>query len=192
MTQISLDSVVRRRIRGLRRARNWTLETLASRSFLSVSTLSRIETGSRRIALEQLVTIANALGTTLDHLVEPDNDDDVLIRPEPETVGGATVWLLSRAQDRTGVTIAKMRIPVDRDPDDLRVHPGHDWFTVLSGTVHLHLGDRTIVVAEGQAAEFSTMTPHAIVAHGGPAEILTILDRDGNRAHLPGGGQPLG
>ncbi len=191
MTQISLDSVVRRRIRGLRRARNWTLETLASRSFLSVSTLSRIETGSRRIALEQLVTIANALGTTLDHLVEPDNDDDVLIRPEPETVGGATVWLLSRAQDRTGVTIAKMRIPVDRDPDDLRVHPGHDWFTVLSGTVHLHLGDRTIVVAEGQAAEFSTMTPHAIVAHGGPAEILTILDRDGNRAHLPGGGQPL-
>ncbi|WP_212732820.1 hypothetical protein [Streptomyces sp. TP-A0874] len=28
--------------------------------------------------------------------------------------------------------------------------------------------------------------PHAIGAHGGPVEILTILDLDGERAHLHG------
>jgi hypothetical protein len=33
-------------------------------------------------------------------------------------------------------------------------------------------------------AQFSTMTPHAITAHDGPVEILVILDRDGQRAHL--------
>jgi quercetin dioxygenase-like cupin family protein len=65
-----------------------------------------------------------------------------------------------------------------------RVHPGKDWFTVLSGTVVLLLGERTILVEAGQAAEFSTMTPHAFGAHDGPAEILAILDHDGRRTHL--------
>jgi len=189
MTQKDLGSVVRQRIRVLRQARGWTLETLAARSFVSVSTLSRIETGQRRVALEQLVTIAQALGTTLDQLVEPDNDEDVVIRPEAEVMDGMTLWLLSREQDRRGVMIAKMRISPDRDLDGLRVHPGYEWFTVLSGVIHLQLGERTIVVNEGQAAEFSTMTPLAVRAHRGPAEILTILDRDGNQAHLPGRGR---
>lgn len=186
MTQTGLDAVVRQRIRGLRQARGWTLETLATRAFVSTSTLSRIETGQRRIALEQLVTLAQALGTTLDQLVEPDNDDDVVIRPEAEPMDGATLWLLSREQDRRGVTIAKMRISPDRNLAGLQVHPGYEWFTVLSGIIHLQLGERTIVVNEGQAAEFSTMTPHAVRAHGASAEILTILDREGNQAHLPG------
>jgi quercetin dioxygenase-like cupin family protein len=55
---------------------------------------------------------------------------------------------------------------------------------VLSGTARLQLGERTILVETGQAAEFSTMVPHAICAHGGPVEILTMLDHDGKRAHL--------
>ncbi|WP_141881681.1 helix-turn-helix domain-containing protein [Homoserinimonas aerilata] len=186
MTQELIDEVVRQRIRSLRIARGWTLDTLAARCFLSASTLSRIETGHRRIALDQLVPIAQALGTTLDQLVEPEGDDDVVIRPEPETSPGSTMWLLSRERDRRGVTIAKMRITPDRATNKPQVHPGYEWFTVLSGTVRLQLGERTILVREGQAAEFSTMTPHAIEAHEGPVELLTIFDHDGERAHLPG------
>jgi quercetin dioxygenase-like cupin family protein len=71
-----------------------------------------------------------------------------------------------------------------RGTDELRVHPGKDWFTVLSGTVVLLLGERTILVEAGQAAEFSTMIPHAVGAHNGPAEILCIFDHDGQRTHL--------
>ena len=186
MTQEPLDEVVRQRIRGLRIARGWTLETLAARCYLSASTLSRIETGHRRIALDQLVPIAAALGTTLDQLVEPEGDDDVVIRPEPESQVGSTVWLLSRERDRRGVTVAKMRITPERVTGEPGVHPGYEWFTVLSGTIRLHLGERTILVREGQAAEFPTMSPHSIHAHEGSAEILTIFDHDGERAHLPG------
>jgi hypothetical protein len=54
----------------------------------------------------------------------------------------------------------------------------------LSGTIFLLLGDRTIAVEAGQAAEFSTMIPHAFGARGGPAEILAIFDHDGQRSHL--------
>jgi transcriptional regulator with XRE-family HTH domain len=186
MTQEDAESIVRQRIRGLRVARGWTLDALAARCYLSPSTVSRIETGRQRIALEQLVAIAKALGTSLDQLVEPEGDADVVIHPEPETVGGATFWLLSRERDRRGVTIGKMRITEDREVPAPQVHPGYEWFTVLSGTVRLTLGTRTILVLPGQAVEFPTMTPHRIEAHQGPTEILTIFDHDGEQAHLPG------
>jgi transcriptional regulator with XRE-family HTH domain len=178
-----VEALVRQRIRGLRVARGWSLDELAARSYLSPSTLSRIETGHRRIALDQLTPIARALGTTLDQLVESGTDDDVVIRPHRDEARGITTWLLSREGAPNGVTVAKMRItrPV---PADLRVHPGRDWFTVLSGAIVLRLGERTILVQAGEAAEFSTMVPHAFGAHDGPAEVLCILDHDGERTHL--------
>ncbi len=178
-----LDALVRQRIRGLRLARGWSLDELAARSYLSPSTLSRIETGHRRIALDQLAPIARALDVTLDRLVESDNDEDVVIRPHHDGSRGITTWLLTRPGTPPGMTVAKMRV-TRRVPGTLRVHPGRDWFTVLSGTVVLRLGERTILVEAGEAAEFSTMVPHAFGAHGGPAEVLCILDHDGERSHL--------
>ncbi|OOL32398.1 XRE family transcriptional regulator [Rhodococcus rhodochrous] len=189
MTQdLDLDAVIRRRIRGLRLARGWSLDALAVRCHLSPSTLSRIETGHRRIALDQLVPIARALGTTLDQLVESAEDEDVVIRPQPEHMPGVTTWLLSRERALHGMTVAKMRITADRPTgaEQARVHPGREWFTVLSGTARLRLGERTVLVRAGEAAAFSTMVPHVIGAHDGPVEILTIFDHDGERAHLHG------
>jgi transcriptional regulator with XRE-family HTH domain len=182
-----LDRLVRMRIRGLREAQGWSLDDLAARCYLSPSTLSRIETGHRRIALDQLAPIARALGTSLDQLVESAGDDDVVIRPHRDEGRGVTTWLLSGESGPHGVSVAKMRVtrPVPSgDQDELRVHPGKDWFTVLSGTIVLLLGERTIVVEAGQAAEFSTMIPHAFGARGGPAEVLCIFDHDGQRTHL--------
>ena len=190
MTQdTEVDSLVRQRIRGLRVARGWSLDDLAGRCFLSPSTLSRIETGHRRIGLDQLVGIARALGTTTDHLVEPQDDEDVVIRPRQDEARGMTTWLLSRDHGAPGLKVAKIRLtkpPPRHEDNDLPVHPGRDWFTVLSGTVLVLLGERTIRVEAGQAAEFSTMVPHAFGADGGPAEIIAILDPDGERSHLRG------
>ena len=182
-----LDTLVRDRIRSLRLARGWTLDSLARRCDMSASTLSRIETGGRRVALDQLVPIARALDITLDQLVEPIGDEDVVIRPEAHTSGDgdSITWLLSRDRAEAGVVVAKMRLHQPTTWPEPRVHPGHEWFTVLSGSVRLTLGERIIYVETGEAAEFSTMIPHAFVAHGGTADILTIFDREGERAHLP-------
>ena len=181
-----VDALVRHRIRSLRLARGWTLDSLAARCALSPSNLSRIETGQRRIALDPLVPIARALGTTIDQLVEPPDEAGVVIRPEPVCgTPGMTVWPLSRERALFGVSVAKMRITAERPtgPDQLRIHTGHEWFTVLSGTAELHLGERKILVQEGDAAEFGTMTPHLIAAHGAAVEILSILDHEGEHAH---------
>ncbi len=186
--EVDVEALVRQRIRGLRVARGWSLDDLARRCHVSPSNLSRIETGHRRIALDQLAVIARALGTTLDQLVEWADDGDVVIKPQRDVRHGTTTWMLT-SPDRAphGVSVAQMRIiePVQADgPEDLRVHPGRDWFTVLSGTARLQLGERIILVEAGQAAEFSTMIPHAINAQDGPVEILCIFDHDGDHAHL--------
>ena len=102
-----LDGLVRKRIRGLRAARGWSLDELSARCYLSPSTLSRIETGHRRIALDQLAPIARALGTTLDQLVESVDDDDVVIRPHRDVVRGMTTWMLTREPGPHGISVGQ-------------------------------------------------------------------------------------
>ena len=185
MTQdATIESVARRRLRSLRLARGWSLDELARRSYIGASTISRIETGQRRLALDQLVTLAHALETTVDELLADDDPDDVVIRPRRDVVHGATVWVLTRPDDASGRIVAKMRLPKVRRPAEPRVHPGRDWFYVLEGAAHLRLGERDHIVGTGEAAEFDTMTPHLITGHDGPVEMLTIFDRHGERAHL--------
>ncbi len=189
MTQNQTENLVRQRVRALRLARGWSLDDLAERCFFSASTLSRMETGHRRIGLDQLTVIARALGTSIDHLVAADDDEDVVIRPVRDEQKGRTTWVLSRDQGPQGLKVLKVRLtkpPMSAEDGDLPVHPGRDWFTVLSGTVLLVLGDRTIRIEAGQAAEFSTMVPHSFGAEGGPAEIIVMLDPEGERTHLHG------
>ncbi|MDQ3897408.1 MAG: helix-turn-helix domain-containing protein [Actinomycetota bacterium] len=184
MTQeATIESVARRRLRSLRLARGWSLDELARRSYIGASTISRIETGGRRLALDQLVSLARALETTVDELLADEDPDDVVIRPRRDVVHGATVWVLTR-DDASGRIVAKMRLPTLRRPAEPRVHPGRDWFYVLEGAAHLRLGERDHIVRAGEAAEFDTMTPHLISGHEAPVEVLTIFDRHGERAHL--------
>jgi transcriptional regulator with XRE-family HTH domain len=187
MTQESpADRLVRARLRGLRRARGWTLDELSARCFISASTLSRIETARQRVSLDQLSSIAQALGTTLDTLVDSSGVDDVVIRPQHHHDRGMTIWQLDAAQGRPETTVVRLRLTLPApvgDPDALRVHAGNEWLMVLSGTVQLLLDDRSHVVDAGDAASFSTMIPHAMGALDGPAEVLLVLDRDGDRVH---------
>jgi quercetin dioxygenase-like cupin family protein len=141
-----------------------------------------VETGKHTISLDILLPLTEALQVDLDALLDVHSDDDVVIRPAPSSAGARTTWMLSRP---TGSTIAvKMRLEPTRTVADQRVHPGHDWFFVLEGRVRLSLGEREITVETGEAAEFATMTPHAVEAIDGPAELIMIFDRDGQRAHV--------
>ncbi len=177
-----IEAMVRTRLRSLRTTLGLSLDELSTRSNLSASTISRIETGKRTISLDVLLPLAAALNVDLDTLLDVQSDDDVVIRPAPSISGKRTTWVLSRS---TGSTMAvKMRLEPTRRMPEPRVHPGHDWFFVLVGRVRLLLGEREIIVETGEAAEFATMTPHAFAAVDGPAELITIFDRDGHRAHV--------
>ena len=177
-----LDSLVRKRIRALRIAQGWSLEELATRARLSQSSLSRIENGQRRLALDSLVTIARALDTTLDQLVET-AADDVIASPAIDAAHGLMRWSI-RADP--GVTVVRQRlVEPPESPSRMRAHPGREWLVVLSGTAVLLLGNRRLRVEANQSAEFPTMLPHELGAEGGPCEVLIIFDRDARRGHQP-------
>ena len=177
-----VEAVTRARLRAVRTGLGWPLDELAQRANLSPSTISRVETGKRSIGLDVLVPMARALGIGIDDLLAPTDDRDVVIRPQPAAWDGATVWQLSRPG--ASMVALKMRLePSDRESTP-KVHAGHDWMFVLDGRVELALGERRIIVEAGEAAEFSTMTPHAVTAIGRPAEVLMVLDHAGEQSHL--------
>ncbi|MEU3271244.1 helix-turn-helix transcriptional regulator [Saccharomonospora sp. NPDC006951] len=190
MTQddADVDSLVRKRIRALRVAQGWSLDELATRARLSPSSLSRIENGRRRLALDQLVTIARALDTSLDQLVETDTDD-VITNPMIDGAHGVLRWALKA---EPGMTVMRRRMtdPPPDNPAAMRAHPGREWLVVLSGTAVLMLGHRRIRIETNQAAEFPTMLPHAIGTAGGPCELLGIFDREARRGHHGEDGTP--
>ena len=181
-TVAELESLARSRLRSLRTTLDYSLDELAQLTNLSPSTISRVETGKRALSLDVLVPLANALQVSLDVLFERPGDDDVVIRPVPHSSGKRTSWLLSRPDGRT--IAMKMRLEPSATRPDQRVHPGHDWFVVTAGRVRLWLGERQIDVDTGEAAEFTTMTPHALTALDQPAELIMIFDREGQRAHV--------
>lgn len=179
----TLDSVGPR-LRALRKRRQTTLADLSSSTGISVSTLSRLESGARKPTLELLLPLAKAHGVTLDELVDAPPTGDPRIHLRPVTRNGLTMLPLTKRAG--GIQAFKMIIaPGARDRPDPQVHEGYEWLYVLNGRLRLILGDNDIVLTPGEAAEFDTHVPHWFgAADGHPVEFLSLFGKQGERAHL--------
>jgi transcriptional regulator with XRE-family HTH domain len=182
----SVDVRVRRRLRELRMQRGLTLEDVASRSSIDVSTLSRLEAGKRRLALDHLPRLAAALSVSTDELLRAPEAEDPRIRGASHTHNDVTYWPLTRHGPAGGLHAFKIRINARRrtPPAELPVHEGQDWMYVLSGRLRLILGDKDFVIKPGEAVEFSTWTPHWFGTVDGPVEAITLFGVHGERLHL--------
>jgi transcriptional regulator with XRE-family HTH domain len=174
------------RLKHLRLRRDITLTDLATETGISASTLSRLEAGLRRPTLEQLLPLARAYGTTLDELVDAPPTGDPRINLRPIACGdGMTIVPLTRRPG--GIQAYKFILPPDADDrePELRTHEGYDWAYVLNGTLRLVLGEHNLILQPGEAAEFDTRTPHWFGAtSAGPVEFLSLIGKQGERAHV--------
>lgn len=175
------------RLRALRKERGVTLARLGEATGISVSTLSRLESGRRRPTLELLLPLARAHRVALDELVGAPETGDPRVRAKPFTRGGQTFVPLTRQLD--GLAAYKQILPGVPDGAtrelEQRVHEGYEWVYVLSGRLRLVLGDHDLVLTPGQAAEFDTRTPHAFTAAGpDPVELLSLFGPQGERMHV--------
>ena len=176
----------RRRLRELLTERGLTLAAVAERANIDVSTLSRLESGKRRLALDHLPALAGALGVSADELLGVQQPQDPRIRQEPRRRKGMTFWPLTGRGSAGGLLAYKVHISPSRKrpPDELPVHEGHDWLYVLSGRLRLLLGEAEHVIEPGEAVEFTTWTPHWFGAADGPVELIMIVGPQGERVHL--------
>lgn len=171
------------RLRALRRQRGTTLTDLSAETGVSVSTLSRLESGTRRPTLELLLPLARAHGVALDELVGAPPTGDPRIHLRPVTRHGMTVLPLTRRVG--GIQAFKLVIPISKREPDPKTHDGYEWLYVLNGRLRLLLGEHDLVLTPGEAAEFDTRVPHWFgVAEDQPVEILSLFGQQGERAHL--------
>ncbi|WP_026422075.1 helix-turn-helix domain-containing protein [Actinokineospora inagensis] len=179
------------RLRTLRKRRGTTLAQLAETTGISVSTLSRLESGERKPNLELLLPLARAHQVSLDDLVGAPPVEDPRVRLKPYTKGGATIYPLT--QYPGGLQAYKMVIPAARSTPDLRTHTGYEWLYVLSGRLRLVLADHDVVLKTGEAAEFDTRLPHWFGSTGEmPVEVLSLFGPQGEKMHVrarPRGGE---
>ena len=185
-TEEPVDLRVRRRLRELRSDRGLTLQQVAERANIDVSTLSRLESGKRRLALDHLPALATALEVSADELLGSPPRQDPRVRGRVRRRKGLTMWPLTRRGPANGLHAYKIVIEPARStpPDRLPVHDGHDWLYVLSGRMRLILGDDDLTIEPGEAVEFSTWTPHWFGAIDEPVELIGLFGEQGERMHL--------
>lgn len=172
------------RLKALRQDRSATLQDVSAATGISVSTLSRLESGQRRPTLELLLPLAREYGVAIDELVDAPETGDPRIRLRPVTRNGMTMIPLTRRAG--GLQAYKMIMPYRRNatPDPQR-HEGYEWMYVLNGRLRLVLGDHEMELGPGEAAEFDTRVGHWFAAADPEGvELLSLFGSQGERAHL--------
>lgn len=174
------------RLRALRTERGATLTDVAETTGISVSTLSRLESGGRRPTLELLLPLARTYGVAIDDLVDTPAPADPRVHGRPvEQPDGMTMVPLTRQAG--GIQAHKMLLPARwRVHDtDQKTHEGYEWLYVLSGRVRLLLGARDFVLGPGEVVEFDTRVPHSFGnPFPEPAEALVLFGPQGERMHV--------
>lgn len=178
-------SAVGPRLRALRKQRETTLADLSAETGISVSTLSRLESGARKPTLELLLPLAKAYQVTLDELVDAPPTGDPRVHLRPVQRGGMTMLPLTRRAG--GIQAYKLVLPAKsgrREPQP-QTHEGYEWLYVLNGRLRVVLGEHDFVMSPGEAAEFDTRVPHWFgAADEQPVEFLSLFGKQGERAHL--------
>jgi transcriptional regulator with XRE-family HTH domain len=173
------------RLRALRVRRGRTLAQLSEETGISVSTLSRLESGQRRPTLELLLPLARSHRVPLDELVGAPETGDPRVHPRPVVHHGVTSLPLTRRPG--GVQAFKQVYPPGwpgGEPEQ-RTHEGYDWVYVLSGRLRLVLAEHDLLLGPGEVAEFDTRTPHWFGNPGPePAEVLALFGPQGERMHV--------
>ncbi|MGW4055890.1 XRE family transcriptional regulator [Streptomyces sp. NPDC004779] len=173
------------RLRRLRRDRGLTLDALAATTRISVSTLSRVESGLRRPTLDLLIPLARAHRVALDQLVAApaSGDPRVHLRPLRKERGSVLVPL---TQYPGRVRVFK-QVLAPRAPE-LVTHEGYEWLYVLAGRLRLVLGEKDVTLRPGEVAEFDTTEPHWFgPADANAVEILHLFGPRGDQAVVRAG-----
>jgi transcriptional regulator with XRE-family HTH domain len=171
------------RLRALRQQRGATLAGVSAATGISVSTLSRLESGGRKPTLQLLLALSRAYQVPLDELVGIPPPADPRVRARPVRRHGRT--LIPLTQGPGGPRAYKMLLPPAEAEAEQKSHEGYEWMYVLSGRVRLRLADLDFIMKPGEAAEFDTRTPHWFGGTGPePAELLVLFGPQGERIHI--------
>lgn len=138
---------------------------MADRAGLAASTVSRLETGARRLTLTHVERLARALERSTDALLAT--------HPSPVPARDGRTWWPVGPERPDGPRVYRVVLPVGEAVR--HQHEGHQWLHVLHGTARLLVGETDRTLRAGETADFSTWEPHALFAVDRPAEALVVF-----------------
>ena len=171
------------RLRAIRRLRRATLKAVAERACLSESFLSQIERGKANASIASLTRIAGVLGVNVADLFEPQESRThprVLRRDRRPALAfgnlGRKYLLTPRPLEHLEVFAGELD-PGGSTGDEPYTHgDSEELFVVLSGRVHLQLGERIYELAQGDTIDYRSSTPHRVTNAGDDvAEVLWVI-----------------
>lgn len=156
-------------IKNLRKARGITLDALSDAAGLSKGYLSQIERGVSSPSVKALHSISRALGVTISWFFPPKTDDDndlrdYVVRANARRkltfVGGITDELLSPNLGRQLELLRCIFPPGSESGKEPYTHQGEEAGFVVSGRLDLRIGERHVVLNEGDSFAFASDLPH--------------------------------
>jgi transcriptional regulator with XRE-family HTH domain len=174
----AMDVAVGMRLRELRRNANLSLETVASRSELSVGFLSQIERGLSSPSLRVLATLADVFGVGIAALFGNRSADHgashgVIIRAAERAElklwrSGISKQLLNPTGSDGKLNLFLVHLePGGSTGDELYTHDGEEAGLVLEGEMTLTVDDETWRLKTGDSFRFASRRPHRF---GNPAK----------------------
>jgi transcriptional regulator with XRE-family HTH domain len=170
------------RVKHLRGARGWSLESLATASGVSRSMLSQIERERANPTLAVTLRIARAFGLTLGELIE--------------MPGAASAVTVIRANDHTYHyrsdkdcrirTLSPLNLEKDVEFYEVRLQPGgglrssphfegtREFLTLQKGRLRIESANDAEELSPGDSASYRADVPHALV-NIGKAESIAFL-----------------
>ena len=168
-------------IRRLRLQRGLTQEELANRCELSKGFISLLERDLTSPSVDTLTDVLESLGTDLKTFFSDTSDDkivftdsDMFEKEDGELLRGKIKWLVPSAQKNRMEPILIEMAPGGRTEED-DPHEGEEFGYVLSGTVKVVVGDKTVRARKDDSFCFKPDAPHCLVNAGKtPCRVLWI------------------
>ena len=164
------------KIRRLRKSQNMTLKDLATRTNLTESYLSRIETSTSAPPIHTLYLIAEALNTDISYLFQEEPKDEaenpsiIVVRNEDIDAEKFIIGPHHRKSFRyTYIPLAKMKqgktmqpyiVVEDFEFGETLTHYGEEFVYILDGSIELLYGTEVYLLKKGDYAYFDSHIPH--------------------------------
>jgi transcriptional regulator with XRE-family HTH domain len=171
------------RLKPLRKNHGWTLETLAERTGLTKSYLSKVERGVSVPSIAVAMKLAQALGVPTEDLFgETASAAAITIVRAGERTRVGDIGTQPRyegiATQRSGKTLLPFVIfpPADFSTSPFKEHDGEELLFVHRGEVEVAFAGQTVQLAAGDSVMFDARIPHRTRSVGAEqAEVLVVV-----------------
>lgn len=157
------------KLKELRIQKGLTQEELADRAELSKGFISQLERDLTSPSIATLVDILQVLGTDLNEFFSEKTEEQIVFSAQDyfekvdEDYRNRTEWIIPNAQKNIMEPIRLTLEPGGSTYPD-NPHEGEEFGYVLSGSVTIHIGKRTIRARKGESFYFTPSSTHYLTA----------------------------